>query len=102
MADRIVIPLGNGDWIALARRRSLRTQGRSPGVGASNTLHPQSDNGQEPLCTAAELAATVLKVAKTKIEQGHPAGTDPAVRVGRYYRYRRREVEAALMQQAAK
>jgi len=35
-------------------------------------------------------------VAKTRIEQGTREGKIPSVKVGRYYRYRRSEVEKAL------
>jgi excisionase family DNA binding protein len=91
MADRIVIPLGNGDWIALtvAELSAHKAAAADLGFGHSAPEAP------EPLKTAEEMAQ-LLKVPRTRIEQGTREGKIPSVRVGRYHRYRRSDVEKAL------
>ncbi len=92
MADRIVIPLGNGDWIALtaAELATHRAAAQALGFG-----HTSAVSAAEPLLTAEEMAQ-LLQVPRTRIEQGTREGMIPSVRVGRYHRYRRIDVERAL------
>jgi excisionase family DNA binding protein len=98
--DRIVIPLGNGDWIALSLEELAAHKAAALALGFGHTALP-TPGVAEPLSTAAELAVA-LNVPKTRIEQGTREGKIPSVPVGRYHRYRRSDVEKALAQAKAK
>jgi len=93
--DRIVINLGGGDWIAVTAAELADHRAAAAALGFGHNSRQQRPDGAEPLCTAEELAAA-LSVPKTRIEQGTREGKIPSVRVGRYHRYRRSEVEAVL------
>lgn len=100
MPDRIVIPLGNGDWIAVTAAELAAHKAAAVALGfASNGARHQAATIDEPLCTSAELAVA-LKLPKTRIEQATRMGEIPCIKVGRYIRYRRREVVALLEQPA--
>jgi excisionase family DNA binding protein len=92
--DRIVIPMGNGDWLAMTPEELAAHKAAALALGFGHAADAQTGT-EEPLYTAAELAV-VLKVAKTRIEQGTREGKIPSKKIGRYYRYRRSEVEKAL------
>jgi excisionase family DNA binding protein len=92
--DRIVIPLGNGDWIAVTAAEFAEHKAAAAALGFGQSSLHRSDVA-EPLCTAEELAKA-LHVPKTRIEQATREGKIPSVRVGRYHRYRRSEAEAAF------
>ena len=94
--DHIIIQVAPGDWIALSLTELAihRAAARALGFGTDATA---PTGAAEALCTAEELAA-VFKVPVTRIEQGAREGTIPCVRIGRRIRYRRHEVEAALIQ----
>jgi excisionase family DNA binding protein len=94
--DRIILPLGNGDWIALTLDELAAHKAAAAALGFGHGRVVAGANA-EPLCTAHQLAEA-LQVPRTRIEQGTREGKIPSVRVGRYHRYRRREVEAALLQ----
>jgi excisionase family DNA binding protein len=70
---------------ARARARALLTAGASPSSGSS----------QEPLVGAEELAQ-LLAVPATWIEQAAREGRVPSLQFGRWRRFRRSEVEAAV------
>ena len=96
MSDRVLIPLGDGGWIAmsLAELTAARAAAAALGFGYDRAgADSQFDPG--PLCTAEQLAEQ-LQVPRTRIEQATRDGQIPCVRIGRRIRYRRSEVETAL------
>jgi excisionase family DNA binding protein len=100
--DRIVIPLGNGDWIAVTAAELAAHKAAALALGfGSNGARQSVATSDEPLCTSAELAVA-LGLPKTRIEQATRMGEIPSVKVGRYHRYRRREVMALLGQPTTK
>jgi excisionase family DNA binding protein len=94
--DRIVIiPLGNGDWIALSVEELAAHKAAALALGFGHNGTPHSVGAAAPLCTAEQLAEA-LQLPKTRIEQATRQGEIPCVRLGRWIRYRRAEVEQAL------
>jgi excisionase family DNA binding protein len=94
MSDKVLVPLPDGRWLALAPEvfaEGLR-QGApfNPAAGAAQPAQ------EEPLLDAKQLAEK-LHVPVRRIEDGARQGVIPAVRVGRYVRFRRSAVEAALV-----
>ncbi len=94
MSDRIMLPLPDGRWLSLSPEtfEAALAEGRAA-VGATA---PTGD--AETLMGAEELAA-VLDLPLTWVEQKAREGKIPCIRAGRYVRFRRSAVEAALVAQ---
>jgi excisionase family DNA binding protein len=92
--DRILLPMGNGDWLAMTPEELAAHRAAAVALGFGHAVATPTDTKEE-LLTAAQLAA-VMKVAKSRIEQGTREGTIPCKKIGRYHRYRRSDVEKAL------
>ena len=93
MTDRVAIHLLGGQWIVL----DLSVLQDALHAGAALFGHPatQAKSEVEPLLKAADLAQ-LLNVPQSRLESAARQGRIPAVRVGRYVRFRRSEVERAL------
>jgi len=89
---KVAIPLPDGRWIAL----ELEVLQDALQAGAVLFGHPaaQLKGDGEPLLKAAELAS-LLGVPVSRLESAARQGRIPTVRVGRYVRFRRSEVERA-------
>lgn len=98
MTDRVLIPLPGIGTLAMSREVFAAAL-----VDGSKAIETQSVHfhlaaatpAGEPLISAAELAAA-LSLPKTWIEQRTRRGELPCIRAGRWIRYNRRAVEAAL------
>lgn len=90
MTDRILIPLPGIGTLALSREAFEAAL--AEGSKAVTAPTPPAD---EPLLNAAELAAS-LSLPRTWIEERTRRGELPCIRAGRWIRYNRRAVEAAL------
>ena len=93
MSDRVLIPLPGIGTLALAREvyEEALTAGRDLN-GAPGASAAPSD---EPLVDADQLAAA-LGVPVTWIETAARQGRIPSLEFGRWRRFRRSEVEAAV------
>ena len=100
MTDRIVIPLGNGDWIAVTTAELAAHKAAALALWfGHNGAQQQAAASDEPLCTSEQLAEA-LRLPQTRIEQATRLGEIPCVKLGRWIRYRRGEVEMALAQKS--
>jgi len=92
MSERVLVSLPDGRWLALSREAfdAALAEGTAAIGPPAAVAAPE-----EPLVEAAELAA-VLKLPQTWIEQAARAGRIPAVKAGRWRRFRRSDVERAL------
>jgi len=93
MSDRIVIVLPDGRTLAL----EADAYHSALAEGAKLCPAPSGSNAaaSEPLLDAQQLAA-LLKVPATWIEQKAREGVIPSLAFGRWRRFRRSEVEAAV------
>jgi excisionase family DNA binding protein len=93
MSDRVLIPLPGVGTLALdgeTYRAALAEGAKLAGASA-----PSVAVTDEALCDSYELAA-LLKVPATWIEQKAREGVIPSLEFGRWRRFRRSEVEAAV------
>lgn len=98
MTDKVILPLPDGRWLALcaeAFEEALR-------AGAHFAPPPPAAPAavRELLLDSTQLAAA-LGVPQTWVEQSARLGRIPSVRAGRYVRFSRRAVEAALARNGA-
>ncbi len=94
MSDRIAVALPDGRWLAMSAEvfaEALAAGARMIGAPAGSA----AATDDEPLLDAEQLAE-VLGVPATRIEALARQRAIPAIRVGRYWRFSRREVEKAL------
>lgn len=95
MSDRVLVPLPDGNWLALSREAfdTALAEGRAAaGPPATMTLEM---GASEPLLEASELA-TALKLPVSWIEQAAREHKIPSVQAGRWRRFKRSAVERAL------
>lgn len=90
MTDRVLIPLPGIGTLALSSEVFAAALAEG-----SKAIAAPAIPADEPLLSAAELAAA-LSLPKTWIEQRTRRGEIPCIRAGRWIRYNRRAVEAAL------
>lgn len=95
MSDLVLIPL-NGEWLALNAEalENARQAARAAGFGP-NAVPSGHAAAAEPLCDAATLAKG-LGVPASWVEQAAREGRLPCIRLGRWVRFKRSAVEAAL------
>jgi excisionase family DNA binding protein len=89
---RVLIPLPGIGTLSLdadTYRAAL-----AEGAAQTNTPAPEGKNG-EPLCDGNELAV-VLDIPVSWVEQAAREGRIPSLQFGRWRRFRRSEVEAAV------
>jgi excisionase family DNA binding protein len=97
MAAELVLLAVGGEWLALtpealaAARLAAREAGFGPTPGQST-----ASSAEEPLCDAAALARALGDVPVSWIEQAARDGRIPCTRLGRWVRFKRSAVEAAL------
>lgn len=93
MADRVLIPLPGIGTLALEREvyEDALSAGRDLGAAPGTSAAPS----EEPLVDADQLAST-LGVPVTWIESAARQGRIPSLEFGRWRRFRRSEVEAAV------
>lgn len=92
-AERVLIPLPGIGTLALdaeAYRAALEEGGRQAAPAAAGTSDPA-----EPLLSAEELAAA-LNIPVSWVDQAAREGRIPSYQFGRWRRFRRSEVEAAV------
>jgi excisionase family DNA binding protein len=94
MTDRVLLPLADGRWLALAPEvfRDALAAG-SALMGAPASPAPVSE--AEPLLDAGELAQA-LNLPKSCVYERARRGDFPSVRVGKHLRFRRSHVLEAL------
>lgn len=95
MADMVIVPVPGIGCLALeseAYRKALAEGSRLAGTT------PSAAQAEEPLVDADTLSAA-LAVPVTWIEQAARTGRIPSLGIGRYVRFRRSAVEAALVAQ---
>lgn len=91
--ERVLIPLPGIGTLALdaeVYRAALAEGGRQEAVP-----HGSGENGAEPLLDAEQLAAA-LSIPASWLEQAALTGKIPSLTFGRWRRFRRSEVEAAV------
>jgi len=96
MTDRVLVQLSGGAWLALSTDvfvEALRAGQEAMGATVAAAAAQASDS--EPLVDAEKLAED-LGVPCTRIEALARERRIPSVRIGRYIRFRRSAVEAAL------
>lgn len=93
MPDRVLVPLPDGRWLALARE--VFNAALAAGAEAVAAPNPTGGANDEPLRDADELAG-LLKIPATWIEQKAREGVIPSLEFGRWRRFRRADVEAAV------
>ena len=94
MSDRIVLNVGN-EWLVLDEPtyQAARQAARDAGYGAPPM---GTANGSSEALLTAEQLSKVLQVPQSAIEQKTRERVIPCVRLGRWIRYRRLDVETAL------
>ncbi len=93
-SDKVVVVALPGLGV-LALEVDAYRQALADGAALVGAAGPAATADDEPLLDAQELARK-LHVPVTQIESGARRGTIPAVRCGRYWRFRRSAVERAL------
>ncbi|MGH7068859.1 MAG: helix-turn-helix domain-containing protein [Acetobacteraceae bacterium] len=94
MSDRVLIPLSDGRWLALAPEQL--SQALEAGAAVMGGPQSSTQAGEaEPLMDAVQLAEA-LSLPTTWIEQAAREGRIPSVQAGRWRRFRRSAVEEAL------
>lgn len=97
MCDRVLVPLPDGRWLALSEEQfQAAVQAGQQAVGAP--ANAASKSNDEPLLDARELAK-ILKLPVSWLQEAARSGRIPCVRAGRWRRFKRNEVEAALLAQ---
>jgi excisionase family DNA binding protein len=90
MADRILIPLADGQWLALDGEDFNTALAAGAALMAPTAT---AINATEPLLDANELAAA-LQLPATWVEQAAREQRIPSLEFGRWRRFKRSEVEA--------
>lgn len=95
MADRVLVPLPDGRWLALSREvfEEALTAGAAAMDAGRSPAAPAVEG--EPLLDAGELAKS-LHLPKSCVYEKARTGAFPSVRVGKHVRFRRSAVLAAL------
>jgi excisionase family DNA binding protein len=96
MSAVVLIPV-NGDWIALTQEQFAEARLRAHATGFGVEQRDEADNGE--LWSAERVSKHFDGVPVSWIEQAARDGRVPCVRVGKYVRFRRKDVEAALVDQ---
>lgn len=100
MSDRVLVPLPDGRWIALepeAFRQALEAAAVLVPPSTAAAAHPDD----EPLMDSEQLAAA-LSLPTTWLEQAARENRIPSIQAGRWRRFRRAAVEAALAGKAGR
>lgn len=95
MSDRVLVPLPDGRWLALSREAfdaALTEGGASIGTVAS----AGADAGDSEALMDAEQLAAALNLPQTWLEQAARERRIPSIEAGRWRRFSRRAVQAAL------
>jgi excisionase family DNA binding protein len=100
MADRVLVPLPDGRWLALQPdtfREGLAAGDAAMGRKSGGAPRPGEEPhpSEEPLMDAAELSRS-LNLPKSCVYERARNGDFPSVRVGKHLRFRRSAVLAAL------
>jgi excisionase family DNA binding protein len=95
MAEVVLVPLANGQWLALSREAFQEALQVGAGVMAPPSPVMTGGTTDERLVDAAELAR-VLSLPKSCIYEKARAGAIPCVRTGKSVRFLRSRVLAAL------
>jgi len=93
MADRIVVVLPDGRALALEADAYAAALADGAKVCPASTSH--GNGASEPLLDSEQLAAA-LSIPATWLEQKAREGAIPSLEFGRWRRFRRSEVEAAV------
>ncbi len=93
MSDRVLLPLPDGRWLEL--EQEAFEAALAAGAARMPNTRAAAASPTEDLVDAEQLA-DALKVPQTRLEDLARKGKIPIVRVGRYVRFSRRAVEAAL------
>lgn len=97
MADRVLVPLPDGRWLALSEEQfQAAIEAGHQAVGTPANAATRSHD--EPLLDARELAK-ILKLPVSWLQEAARSGRIPCVQAGRWRRFMRSEVEAALRAQ---
>lgn len=96
-ADRVLVPLPSGQWLALKPEAFREALEAGSGLIPAPAATGQSD---EPLMDAEELGE-VLRLPVTWLEQAARENRIPSIQAGRWRRFRRSAVEAALSRSSA-
>ena len=92
----VLVPLPDGRWLALEAGELRAALSRAEALGfGSNTPPATPPVAPVELCDSREMARA-LGVADTWVEAAAKSGEIPCVRVGRYLRFDRTAVLAAL------
>jgi excisionase family DNA binding protein len=94
MADKVVFALPDGRWLVLSEETFA--VGLAEG---SRVMSARAAEGGEPLL-GAEALSQVLGIPSSWIEQKAREGVIPSLEFGRWRRFRRSEVEAAVRSSA--
>jgi excisionase family DNA binding protein len=96
MADRVLIALPDGRWLALSPEAFHEALAAGAALSvAPATSSPDLASAAEQLLEAEELA-TVLKLPVTWLEQAAREQRIPSIQAGRWRRFKRSAVERAL------
>jgi excisionase family DNA binding protein len=94
MTDRVIIPLPDGRWLALAPEVFREALAAGAGAACVPSHCDQASDG-EPLLDAENLAE-VLALPVTWIEQAAREQRIPSIQAGRWRRFKRSAVERVL------
>lgn len=96
MTDRVLVPLPDGRWLALAPEVFAEALDHGSRLIAAPASSAVASNAQsEPLLGSDELAQ-VLGIPSSWIDQKAREGAIPSLEFGRWRRFKRSEVEAAV------
>lgn len=95
MTDRVLVPLPDGRWIALAPDTFAAGLAAGAAAMAAQSSSGQAKQPDEGLVDADELAK-LLKLPKSCLYQKARAGDIPTVRVGKHVRFQPSKVLAKL------
>jgi excisionase family DNA binding protein len=95
MADRVLVPLPNGRWLALDRETFDTALEAGAEVMESGAPSRSGAAGGEPLLDAGQLASA-LALPVTWVEQAAREHRIPSIQAGRWRRFSRSAVELAL------
>jgi excisionase family DNA binding protein len=98
MADRIAVPLPDGRWLAMEPATFVEALGAGAELLAAQAVPAAPAGSAEPLLDSEQLAEA-LRVPVTWIEQAARERRIPSLEFGRWRRFKRSEVEAAVRAQ---
>jgi excisionase family DNA binding protein len=93
MTDRFLIPLPNGEWLALEEQHFAN--GLAAGRTLTRAAEPTASGAAQPLLNSADMAA-LLGCNDTLVEQMAKEQRIPSIRVGRLLRFEPQQVLEAL------